>query len=114
MFFQRDSGPVSPSFTDLAELVSRINPPSDPPSQDWPDGRFFSNLLVSDADVDDYSGDPDVYLARRARSGSLSDQDLDSDYPHGVEEAGYEVSGWLCVSKHDACLMDRHCKQYQS
>ena len=92
---QGDVGPVSPSFTALAELVSRIHPPTSRLSSDWLNkDQSISNLLHSNAKYDDYD-DPDahVYLARRARSGSLSDQDLhDRDFLSGGDEAGYEVS----------------------
>ena len=89
------AGPVSPSFTALAELVSRIHPPLSRSSSEWLSAaNSISNLLVSNTEVDEYEEhDPDVILARRARSGSLSDQDLIHDLDHsGVEEAGYEVS----------------------
>ncbi len=49
--------------------------------------------MILNTDLDEYSEDMDVHLARRARSGSLSDQDLmqDVESHSGVEEAGYEV-----------------------
>ena len=52
----------------------------------------ISNLFVANNEVDEYDEhDADIILARRARSGSLSDQDLVHDHS-GIEEAGYEVS----------------------
>ena len=92
---QGDAGPVSPSFTALAELVSRIHPPTSRSSAEWLcTANSISNLLLSNSALDEYDEqDADIILARRARSGSLSDQDLLHDLDHsGVEEAGYEVS----------------------
>ena len=94
------AGPVSPSFTDLAELVSRIHPPMSRSPSEWlRNASSISNLLVSNADADEFDEhDADVILARRARSGSLSDQDLIHDLDQsGVEEAGYEVSSLFSV-----------------
>eukprot|EP00795_Rhopilema_esculentum_P010763 gene10763-19552_t len=90
----RDVGPVSPSFTALAELASRIHPPTSRSSSEWlSSGQSISNLLISNTELDyDDDQDEDILLARRARSGSLSDQDLlhDGEFHSGIEEAGYE------------------------
>lgn len=97
--FQGDAGPVSPTFSALAELVSRIHPPTSRSSSEWLSAaQSISNLFVSNADVDDYDDhDVDILLARRARSGSLSDQDLIQDLDQsGNDEAGYEVSSVAC------------------
>ena len=97
--FQRDVGPVSPSFTALAELASRIHPPTSRSSSEWlSSGQSISNLLISNTELDyDDDQDEDILLARRARSGSLSDQDLlhDGEFHSGTEEAGYEVRNSL-------------------
>eukprot|EP00794_Sanderia_malayensis_P015962 gene15962-17568_t len=86
-----DAAPVSPSFHDLAELVSRISPPISRKPTEWTKARNSdSSSMLFETELDEYYDDTDVHLARRARSGSLSDQDLFQDSHSGVEEAGYE------------------------
>lgn len=99
------AGPVSPSFTALAELVSRIHPPMSHTTEWLSATSSISNLFVANNEVDEYDEhDADIILARRARSGSLSDQDLVHDHS-GVEEAGYESEDMTKYRRDTAVLV---------
>lgn len=76
-------GNIAPSFTDLAELVSRIKAPVSISRQSLK-SRFFD--YQSDDDVSDVD-DVDFY-----ERGTVSDQELmpESDLLSGIEEPGYE------------------------